>query len=72
MIVNLRRQRWAHRIDPRAVWDDMSGSTADTQRRRTSFARRLIAALGVTAVGVDELDEWQSPECERAHGPGAP
>ena len=32
---------------------------------------QILCGPGFDHVGVDELDEWQSPECERAHGPGA-
>ena len=33
---------------------------------------QIVCGTGFDHVGVDELDEWSSPECERAHGPGAP
>ena len=33
---------------------------------------QILCGTGFDHVGVDELDEWSSPECERVHGPGAP
>jgi hypothetical protein len=32
---------------------------------------RILCGSGFDHIGVDELDEWSSTECERAHGPGA-
>jgi hypothetical protein len=54
-------------------FDLYSGGPGDDSIQAIDGEReRILCGPGLDHVGVDELDEWQSPECERAHGPGAP
>jgi RTX calcium-binding nonapeptide repeat (4 copies) len=54
-------------------FDLYSGEAGDDSIEAVDNEReRILCGPGFDHVAVDELDEWQSPECERAHGPGAP
>ncbi len=54
-------------------FDFYSGGPGDDSIEAFDNEReQILCGTGFDHVGVDELDEWSSPECERAHGPGAP
>ena len=61
------------RGEPEAGGFDLySGGPGDDSIQAIDGEREhILCGPGFDHVGVDELDEWQSPECERAHGPGA-
>jgi hypothetical protein len=71
-----RRPRRRHDLDrgesEPGGFDLYSGGPGDDTIEAIDGEReRILCGPGFGHVSVDELDEWQSPECERAHGPGA-
>lgn len=53
-------------------FDLYSGGPGDDSIQAIDGEReRILCGAGFDHIGVDEFDDWQSPECERAHGPAA-